>query len=405
MVLHAKKMKERENTVGSLSKRFVDRAEDMAGRIAENVIEYLESHPAGVMLALVCLFIIVIMTTGLSSCSMLAGGTTGMTWTTSFTADDDEILAADTAYGNLESALRDKMSTIETDYPGYDEYRYSVAEINHNSFELAALLTVLYEDYTVSEVAEMLNRIYDYQYSLSITETTEIRTRTETEYKYRWVWDANQGKYVLQQYTEEIEVQYEYHILNVTLANRGITKAVNSLGLTDDQRQRYEALLEMKGNKPHLFGDDIYTNITPDDDLLDYDIPADLLTDEQFANMIREANKHLGTPYVWGGYSPSSGFDCSGFVSYVLNHCGNGWNVGRLTANGLLGKCTRVSSSQAQPGDLIFFQGTNSTPGASHVGIYVGNGMMIHCGNPVQYASLNTSYWQSHFLTYGRLNL
>ena len=176
-----------------------------------------------------------------------------------------------------------------------------------------------------------------------------------------------------------------------------------NLGLTDSQTERYEILLQTRGNKPYLFGDDIYSNPDPGD-YQDYDIPSEALTNERFANMIREAEKYLGYPYVWGGSSPSTSFDCSGFVSWVINHCGNGWSIGRQTANGLLSHCTRISRDEAQPGDLIFFQGTYDTAGASHVGIYVGNGMMIHCGNPIQYSSIDTNYWRKHFYTFGRIN-
>ena len=200
-----------------------------------------------------------------------------------------------------------------------------------------------------------------------------------------------------------MEVQYEYHILKVTLTNATMDTVARNLGLTDSQTERYEILLQTRGNKPYLFGDDIYSNPDPGD-YQDYDIPSEALTNERFANMIREAEKYLGYPYVWGGSSPSTSFDCSGFVSWVINHCGNGWSIGRQTANGLLSHCTRISRDEAQPGDLIFFQGTYDTAGASHVGIYVGNGMMIHCGNPIQYTSIASSYWQQHFMAFGRLH-
>lgn len=180
-----------------------------------------------------------------------------------------------------------------------------------------------------------------------------------------------------------------------------MAQPIETGGLTADQQERYEILLQTKGNRPDLFGDDIYANSSGE--YLDYDIPGEALTDEKFANMIREAEKYLGMPYVWGGSSPATSFDCSGFVCWVINHCGNGWNVGRTTANGLMGSCDIIRASEAQPGDLIFFQGTYDTAGASHVGIYVGNGMMIHCGNPISYASVETNYWQSHFYCYGRI--
>ena len=191
--------------------------------------------------------------------------------------------------------------------------------------------------------------------------------------------------------------------MNVTLKNKTLEAAVFDSGMTDDERERYMVLNETMGNRPYLFEGDVYANVTPTSEYLDYDIPGEALTDTKFANMIHEAEKYLGYPYVWGGSSPSTSFDCSGFVSYVINHCGNGWNVGRQTAEGLRNSCSIIPESAAQPGDLIFFQGTYETPGASHVGIYVGNNMMIHCGNPIQYASIDTPYWRQHFYCFGRL--
>ena len=199
----------------------------------------------------------------------------------------------------------------------------------------------------------------------------------------------------------EVEVEYEYHILQITLTNSGIGAVVAGAGLTEDQMERYQILLSTKGNKAYLFEDSIYAN--PSDDYLDYDVPGEYFTDIEFGNMIHEAEKYLGYPYVWGGSSPSTSFDCSGFVSYVINNCGNGWNVGRQTANGLKNCCSIIRPEEAKPGDLVFFQGTYNTSGASHVGIYVGDGMMIHCGNPISYASIETSYWEEHFYCFGRL--
>ena len=235
----------------------------------------------------------------------------------------------------------------------------------------------------------------------------ETRTRTETRTGYTWVDDGvvngvATGHYEPYQY--EVEVEYEYYILNVTLTNYTLEVAANNLGLTEEQMERYTYLYMTQGNKPYLF-DDIYSNPTPGD-YQDYDVPGEYLTDEQFGRMLHEAEKYLGYPYVWGGSSPSTSFDCSGFVSYVINNCGNGWNVGRQTANGLKNCTSRVPASEVKPGDLIFFQGTYDTSGASHVGIVVDpvNKIMIHCGNPIQYASYNTTYWRAHFYCYGRIN-
>lgn len=289
----------------------------------------------------------------------------------------------------LEAALRNEINQIEQTHSGYDEYRYDLDEINHNPYELAAYLTVKFEDYTRSEVQGTLQRLFDQQYELTLTEEVEIRTRTVSS------TDPETGE------TTTEEEEYEYYILHVKLRNKGLNSVIVGSGLSEDEMERYTVLLQTRGNRPDIFGDDIYA--TPGGEYTDYDIPGEALTDIRFANMVREAEKYLGYPYVWGGSSPSTSFDCSGFVSWVLNNCGNGWSVGRQTANGLMGCCDIIPRSSAEPGDLIFFQGTYDTAGASHVGIYVGNGMMIHCGNPISYASIESNYWQQHFYCFGRV--
>ena len=415
--------RETANASGGFMKRFVDKAEDMAGRLAEAVTEFIEEHPLGVLIAGAVLIIVLVISGMLSSCSMMAGGGSNSVIATSFTAQDADIVAVEADYQGLEADLQRKIDNIETDYPGYDEYNYSLSEISHNPFELAALLTVLYEDYTESEAQAMLQTIFDYQYTLSVQRVVETRTRTET----RWHWvtyyrDEERTGYRLvnghlesytytvsvpyQEYESyEVEVEYEYYILNTTLTNNGIQAAVNALGLTDEQMRRYAILLEMRGNKPDIFGDNPYANPGVSAEYQDYDVPAEYLTNQQFANMLNEAERYLGYPYVWGGSSPSTSFDCSGFVSYVINNCGNGWNYGRLTANGWKNTTARVNASDVKPGDLIFFQGTYDTAGASHVGIVVdpANKIMIHCGNPIQYASYDSNYWRQHFYCYGRI--
>ena len=415
--------RETANASGGFMKRFVDKAEDMAGRLAEAVAEFIEEHPLGFLIAGVVLLVVILLSSMLSSCSMMAGGGSNSIIATSFTAQDADILAVEADYQGLETDLQRKIDNIETDYPGYDEYNYSLSEISHNPFELAALLTVLYEDYTESEAQAMLQTIFDYQYTLTVQRVVEIRTRTET----RWHWvtyyrDEERTGYRmvnghLEEYTYtvsvpyqeyesyEVEVEYEYYILNTTLTNNGIQAAVNALGLSDEQMRRYAILLEMRGNKPDIFGDNPYANPGVSAEYQDYDVPAEYLTDQQFANMLNEAERYLGYPYVWGGSSPSTSFDCSGFVSYVINNCGNGWNYGRLTANGWKNATARVNGSDVKPGDLIFFQGTYDTSGASHVGIVVdpANKIMIHCGNPIQYASYDSNYWRQHFYCYGRI--
>ena len=322
---------------------------------------------------------------------------------TSFTAEDEDILGADEDYTALENDLRSQVDNIESTHSGYDEYRYALDEIGHNPYELASYLTVVFEDYTREEVQATLQQLFEQQYELILEEEVEIRTRTETRTGTRTHTDPETGETWEEEYEYEVEVEYEYYILNVTLRNYGLGNVIRSSGLSADQLERYEVLLETLGNRSYLFGEDVSSAPGGGGEYTDYDIPGEALTDTAFANMIREAEKYLGYPYVWGGSSPSTSFDCSGFVSWVINNCGNGWSVGRQTANGLKNLCAIIPPSEAKPGDLIFFQGTYNTSGASHVGIYVGNGMMIHCGDPISYASIETNYWQQHFYCFGRI--
>ena len=405
---YKKQATETVNKLGNIGRRFTDKAEDMAGKIGEWFVENVADNPTVLLIALFILIVVLVVSGALTSCSALSSGVSNITIVTSFTADDEEILAAEDDYVELEADLQRTINRIETDYRGYDEYNYTLAEIGHNPYELAALLTVLYEDYTVAEVQSMLQTIFDYQYVLDIESVVETRTRTETRIGTRWVstglvGGVETGYY--EDYEYQVEVEYNYYILNVTLTNHGISAAVGALGLNEEQMQRYILLQETLGNKPELFGDNPYAAPTVSEEFEDYAIPGEYLTDVQFANMIHEAEKYLGYPYVWGGDNPTTSFDCSGFVSYVINHCGNGWDYGRLTANGWKNSTSRVSASDVAPGDLVFFQGTYSTSGASHVGIVVDpvNKIMIHCGNPIQYASYDTAYWRAHAYCYGRL--
>ncbi len=405
---HRKQAKEAANGFGSVTKRFTDKAEDLMGRLAEAVKEFFEDHPELLLIVAIVFLVVLVVSCSLTSCSAMMGGGSSLTVETSFTAKDRDIVTVERNYVAKETDLQTTINNIERDHPGYDEYNYSLAEISHNPYELAALLTVLYEDYTPSEVATMLQTIFDYQYMLTITEVVETRTRTETRTGYRWVSDGEvdgvpTGHWESYQY--QVEVEYQYYILNITLTNNGITAALNVLNLTDEQLERYQILLLTQGNKPDVFGDNPYAVPEINPDYQDYAVPGEYLTDQQFGNMLHEAEKYLGYPYVWGGSNPSTSFDCSGFVSYVINNCGNGWNYGRLTANGWKNVTARVNASDVKPGDLVFFQGTYNTSGASHVGIVVDpvNKIMIHCGNPIQYASYDTTYWRAHAYCYGRI--
>ena len=370
--------------------------------ITEKAFQFVQSH-SHIIIGIAAVGLLVLVIAGsVSSCSVLINGGGNVVLGTSYTAEDEDLKGVETDYTKLEDKLRKQIDRIETDHPGYDEYRYNLAEIGHNPYELASLLTVEFENYTRSQVQARLQSIFEAQYELKLEEKVEIRTRKETRMGYRYNPITGTGH----TYTYQVTVQYEYKILNVTLLNRGVDYVARNSGLTDDQLQRYEVTLECRGNRDDLFAGIAFA--TPDGagssgEYQDYDIPGEALTDEKFRKMITEAEKYLGYPYVWGGSSPSTSFDCSGFVSWVINHCGNGWNVGRQTANGLMGKCDIIPKSEAKPGDLIFFQKTYNTSGASHVGIYVGNGMMIHCGSPISYASIETSYWRQHYYCMGRI--
>ena len=386
-----------ENTAAGTAK-----AAQGTASMTEKAFQFVQSH-SHIIIGIAAVGLLVLVIAGsVSSCSVLINGGGNVVLGTSYTAEDEDLKGVETDYTKLEDKLRKQIDRIETDHPGYDEYRYNLAEIGHNPYELASLLTVEFENYTRSQVQARLQSIFEAQYELKLEEKVEIRTRKETRVGYRYNPITGTGH----TYTYQVTVQYEYKILNVTLLNRGVDYVARNSGLTDDQLQRYEVTLDCRGNRDDLFAGIAFA--TPDGagssgEYQDYDIPGEALTDEKFRKMITEAEKYLGYPYVWGGSSPSTSFDCSGFVSWVINHCGNGWNVGRQTANGLMGKCDIIPKSEAKPGDLIFFQKTYNTSGASHVGIYVGNGMMIHCGSPISYASIETNYWRQHYYCMGRI--
>ena len=378
-----------KGTAKETAAKATKKAAQSTKTITEKAMEFCTTHSKTILFVLIAGLLFMILSGMFSSCSAMFQGGTQIVLGTSFTAKEEDIIGADNDYKALEAALRNEINNIERTHSGYDEYRYDLDEINHNPYELAAYLTVKFEDYTRDEVQATLQWLFEQQYELTLTEVVEIRTRT-TSYT-----DPETGE------TTTEEEDYEYYILKVKLRNKGLNSVISNSGLSEDDMERYRILLQTRGNRPDIFGNDIYA--TPGGEYTDYDIPGEALTDTRFANMIREAEKYLGYPYVWGGSSPSTSFDCSGFVSYVINHCGNGWSVGRLTANGLMGVCDIIPKSSAKPGDLIFFQGTYDTSGASHVGIYVGNGMMIHCGNPISYASIESNYWQQHFYCFGRI--
>ena len=359
--------------------------------VVDKGIEFVKEHPKAILIAGVLGLLIMLIAGMFSSCTAMFAGSGNAVLGTSYTAEDADITGTDADYSALETALDNQISNIESTHPGYDEYRYDLAEIGHNPYELASYLTVLFEDYTRAEVQSTLQSLFAQQYTLTLTPEVEVRYRTETR------TDSEGNDY-------DVEVPYNYHILNVKLTNKGLGAVIRASGLTTEQADRYDVLMTTSGNRSELFGEDVYG--VSGGEYTDYDIPGEALTDERFRRMITEAEKYLGYPYVWGGSNPSTSFDCSGFVSWVINHSGNGWSVGRLGAKGLKGICDIIPPDQAKPGDLIFFHHTYDAPDpsdATHVGIYVGDGMMIHCGNPISYASTESNYWQSHFLCFGRI--
>jgi len=367
------------------------RAAEGTKSLVDKGIEFVKEHPKAILIAGVLGLLVMLIAGMFSSCTAMFAGSGNAVLGTSYTAEDADILGADADYSALETALDNQISNIESTHPGYDEYRYDLAEIGHNPYELASYLTVLFEDYTRTEVQSTLQSLFAQQYTLTLTPEVEVRYRTETR------TDSEGNDY-------DVEVPYNYHILNVKLTNKGLGAVIRDSGLTTEQADRYDVLMTTSGNRSELFGEDVYG--VAGGEYTDYDIPGEALTDEKFRRMITEAEKYLGYPYVWGGSSPSTSFDCSGFVSWVINHSGNGWNVGRLGARGLKNICDIIPPDQAKPGDLIFFHHTYDAPDpsdATHVGIYVGDGMMIHCGNPISYASTESNYWQSHFLCFGRI--
>lgn len=369
--------------VGQRAKKYAQKAT----KTAQKTGAFIMRHKKGVIIALAVVLIFILLFAGLSSCgSMFAGGFNSII-ASSYTAEDEAITDVDGDYSALEIGLRQDIDNIPRDYPGYDEYRYFVDEIGHDPFALASYLTAKYHDYTREEVQAELAALFAQQYTLTVQEEIEVRYRTETH------TDPETGE------SYDVEVPYNYYILNVTLKNKAIGTIAGET-LTAEQKEMYDIYMETLGNKPYLFADN--PNVDRGE-YTDYDIPPEALTDERFAAMIAEAEKYLGYPYVWGGSSPSTSFDCSGFVCWVINQSGVG-SVGRTTATGLFNHCTAIPPSEAKPGDLIFFHSTYDSAGpVSHVGIYVGNGMMIHCGNPISYASVTSSYWTEHFYAYGRL--
>lgn len=380
---------------------FIDRASDAVQTMWLSVSQFVKKHPAGCAFVAVGILFMMLFSGVLTSCSAFVPGGAGSVLSAVYTAEDADILAVNADYTALEQGLRADIDNTPTTHPGYDEYLYELEDIGHNPYELASYLTVVYGPYTQAEVQHELPELLSKQYELTYEETSETRYREETHTRIVEQIDPETGETVQVEEEYTVQVPYTWRTLTVKLENYSLRRAVGFSGLTEDEMARYAVLNQTYGGRPDLFADDVnavYHIAYPD-----YEVPPEALTDERFARMLQVAEQYLGYPYVWGGSDPSTSFDCSGYVSWIINHSNNGWDFGRLGCDGLGAKCTIICPENAKPGDLIFFQGTYDTGGFSHVGLYVGDGMMIHCGNPIQYANINEPYWVEHFAAFGRL--
>ena len=385
---YAKELRQAEKTAQEAASATKSAAQKAKDAFKETFL-YIKRHSRAVLLIIGIGACVGLLFGGISSCSMMGGSGVSGVFLSSYLSEDSDMLAAEAAYAGMEAELQNELDNYESLHPGYDEYRFDLDGIGHDPYVLISILSAFHEgEFTIGEVQAELQMLFDRQYTLTQTVTVEVRYRTETS------TDPETGE------ESSEEVPYDYYICTVTLENFDLSHLPVYL-MDEEQLSMYATYMSTLGNRPDLFGTGEYPNASTLQEPTYYDIPPEALEDETFAAMIAEAEKYLGYPYVWGGSSPSTSFDCSGFVSWVINH--SGWSVGRLGAQGLYNICTPVSSAQAKPGDLIFFVGTYDTPGVSHVGIYVGGGMMIHCGSPISYASINTSYWQAHYYSYGRL--
>ena len=377
----------------------------LVAKVIYHIIRFLAKSIAALKVKILGAIIIVLLVVALiallfSLFSSFGGGGFNTIILTSYTAEDEDILGADADYEAMGAVLAARIANIENEYPGYDEYHYYLDDIGHDPYTLASYLTARYFAYTRAEVQADLAMLFQQQYELTFNHIIEIRTRTEIHTEIIITIDDETGEEIEEEIEVEVEVEYEYHILEITLKNKGLQMIVIP-HLSIDELEMFRVYQETQGNRPELFENHPYANRGA---YLKYEVPPEALSDERFAAILKEAEKYLGYPYVWGGSSPSTSFDCSGFVSWVINN--TFWNVGRLGARGLFDICTPVAPSEAKPGDLIFFNYTYNAPQPhlpTHVGIYVGGGMMIHCGNPISYASITTNYWTKHFYAFGRL--
>jgi hypothetical protein len=371
--------------------QVIDKGRSVVSTAVNGIANFAKSNAHVLLIVGVFLLLLLLVMSAFSSCSILFSGTTQVSGQTIYTAEDRDIRGAETDYKKLEKELDKKIKRTPTDHPGYDEYRYHLDAIEHDPWQLTSFLTTLYDDYTRSEVQAKLKETFAKQYKL--TTWVEVQTR----YRTVVMIDIFTGI----PYT--VQVPYEYRIFHTKLVNKGLEVVIRE-ELNNDQWKRYEIFQDTLGGRPYLFNGGLPPGGSDGSGApgIDYQVPAEALTDEEFAAIYKEAQKYVGTPYVWGGSTPETGFDCSGYVCWVYNQ--NGYNVGRTTANGLWNKSQHISEAEAKPGDLVFFEGTYDTPGKSHVGIYLGNGKMVSAGDPIKYADIHSSYWQKYLSSFGRLS-
>ena len=371
--------------------QVIDKGKSVVSTAVNGIANFAKSNAHVLLIVGVFLLLLLLVMSAFSSCSILFSGTTQVSGQTIYTAEDRDIRGAETDYKKLEKELDKKIKRTPTDHPGYDEYRYHLDAIEHDPWQLTSFLTTLYDDYTRSEVQAKLKETFAKQYKL--TTWVEVQTR----YRTVVMIDIFTGI----PYT--VQVPYEYRIFHTKLVNKGLEVVIRE-ELDNDQWKRYEIFQDTLGGRPYLFKGGLPPGGSDGSGApgIDYQVPAEALTDEEFAAIYKEAQKYVGTPYVWGGSTPETGFDCSGYVCWVYNQ--NGYDVGRTTANGLWNKSQHISEAEAKPGDLVFFDGTYDTPGKSHVGIYLGNGMMVSAGDPIKYANIHSSYWQKYLSGFGRLS-
>ena len=371
--------------------QVIDKGKSVVNTAFNGIANFAKSNAHVLLIVGVFLLLLLLVMSAFSSCSILFSGTTQVSGQTIYTAEDRDIRGAETDYKKLEKKLDKKIKRTPTDHPGYDEYRYHLDAIEHDPWQLTSFLTTLYDDYTRSEVQAKLKETFAKQYKL--TTWVEVQTR----YRTVVMIDIFTGI----PYT--VQVPYEYRIFHTKLVNKGLEVVIRE-ELNNDQWKRYEIFQDTLGGRPYLFNGGLPPGGSDGSGApgIDYQVPAEALTDEEFAAIYKEAQKYVGTPYVWGGSTPETGFDCSGYVCWVYNQ--NGYDVGRTTANGLWNKSQHISEAEAKPGDLVFFEGTYDTPGKSHVGIYLGNGMMVSAGDPIKYANIHSSYWQKYLSGFGRLS-